>query len=244
MNTIKKIPVLLALLLLFSCDEFPLTDSEIAAGLKSALEVGANYALKSLGSENGFLLDQAVKIGLPQDAANLINVAKSNPILAPVLGNVAKKLEENLILTINRAAEAAIDGVIPIVIDAITGITIQDARSILFSSNDIAATDYLRVKTYDPLSDVCRPVIEGALNKKIVLNTSAQDVWGELTGLYNAVANILPSVQPIETNLSLYTTQKALDGVFLKVGNEEVKIRTDASARVNDLLKRVFGQLD
>jgi len=242
MNTIKKIPVFLALLLLFNCDKIPLSNSEIAAGLKSALEVGANYALKSLGSENGFLLDQAVKIGLPEDAAKLLQQAST----LPLLNVVAKNLEERLILTLNRAAEASIEGVIPIVIDAITGITIQDAQSILFSSNDIAATEYLRVKTYDPLSDVCRSVIEEALSRKIVLNTSAQDVWGELTGLYNQVANLLPSssVKPIETNLSLYATQKTLDGVFLKIGNEEVKIRTDVSARTNDLLRRVFGQLD
>jgi hypothetical protein len=244
MNTIKKNPLFLALLLLFNCDKFPLTDSEIAAGLKSALEVGAKYALKTLGAEDGFLLDQAVKIGLPEDAASLVKQVSNSPILAPLFGTAIKKIEENLILTLNRAAEASIEGVIPITIDAITSMTIQDAKSILFSSNDIAATDYLRGKTYDPLTDVCRSVIEDALNKKIVLEISAQGVWEQLTGLYNQIAVILPSVTPIETNLSLYTTQKALDGVFLKIGNEEVRIRTDVSARVNDLLKKVFGQLD
>jgi len=242
MNTLKKLPLFLSFLLLFSCDEFSnkLSDSEIAAGLKSALEVGANYALKTLGSENGFLLDQAVKIGLPEDAADLIKLAAS----VPIFNVMAKELEERLIRTINRAAETAIDDVIPIVINAITDMTIQDAQAILFSSNEIAATDYLRVKTYDPLTVVCRSVIQDALNKKIILDTSAQDVWGELTRFYNQVAVLIPSARPIETNLSLYATQKALDGVFLKVGNEEVKIRTDASARINDLLKRVFGQLD
>jgi hypothetical protein len=99
------------------------------------------------------------------------------------------------------------------------------------------------------LSDVCCSVIEGALNKKIVLNISAQEVWGKLTGLYNDAAAIVAFIpglhlDPIETNLALYSTQKTLDGVFLKVGNEEIKIRTDVSARVNDLLKRVFGLLD
>ena len=242
----KKFPLFFALLLLFSCDEFPfLTDSENAAGLKSALEVGANYALKTLGKEDGFLLDQAVKIGLPEDAAKLIHTAKTNPVLAPVLGALAKEIEQQLVLTINRAAEAAIDGVIPIVITAITDMTIQDATTILFSSNNRAATDYLKVKTYDPLSNACAPVIEGAVNKEVVPGLSAQSVWDKLAGLNNGIANILPSlVQPIETDLSLYTTQKTLDGVFKKVGDEEVKIRTDVSARVNDLLKRVFGQLD
>jgi hypothetical protein len=241
MNTIKKLPLFFVFLLLFNCDTLQLSDSEIAAGLKSALEVGSNYALKTLGKEDGFLLDQAVKILLPQDVANIVKQISG----VPGFGNLIKEIEGRLILTINRAAEASINGVIPIVIDAITGMSIMDAKSILFSSNQIAATDYLKVKTYDPLCGVCRSVIEGALTEKIVLNVSAQDVWQEFTSTYNTVAAIpFVNLNPIETNLAVYTTQKALSGVFLKVGDEEVKIRTDASARINDLLKKVFGQLD
>jgi len=244
MNIIKKLPLFLSFLLLFSCDEFPLStvsERDMADGLKSALEVGSNYALKTLGKEDGFLLDQAVKILLPDDVANIVTQISK----VPGFGTVIKGIEEQLILTINRAAEASIEGVVPIVINAITDMTIQDAQSILFSSNNIAATNYLRDKTYDPLCGVCRSVIEDALTKKIVLNTSAQDVWKGFTDCYNTVAAIpLITLDPIETNLALYTTQKALDGVFLKVGNEEVKIRTDVTARVNDLLKRVFGLLD
>ncbi|MCL2290357.1 MAG: DUF4197 domain-containing protein [Bacteroidetes bacterium] len=245
MNAIKKLALFLAFPLLFSCDQIQPSQAEIAAGLKSALEVGSKYALRTLGVENGFLLDEVVKIGLPEDAANFVMQVYKNPILSSVLGTTIKRLEEQLVLTLNRAAEASIEGVIPIVIDAITSMTIQDAQSILFSSNQIAATDYLQVKTYNSLSDVCRSVIEDALNKKIVLNTSAQDVWRELTGVYNQAAGLVPGLlKPIETNLSLYTTQKTLDAVFLKIGNEEVKIRTDVSARTNDLLRRVFGMLD
>lgn len=241
MDKIKKLPLFLALLLLFNCDKLPLSDSEIAAGLKSALEVGANYALKTLGKEDGFFLDKTVKILLPNDVANIVTQISN----VPGFGILIKEIETQLILTINRAAEASIDGVIPIVIGAITDITIQDARSILFSSNEIAATDYLREKTYEPLCGVCGSVIEGALTKKIVLNTSAQDVWKRFTDCYYTVSSLpLVNLAPIETDLSLYATQKALDGVFLKIGDEEVKIRTDVSARVNDLLRRVFGQLD
>jgi len=242
MKLFKKIPLFLSFFLLFSCDQFELSEGEIAAGLKSALEVGSKYALKTLGSENGFLDDLTVKIGLPQDVAVIVKQMAA----VPGVGNAIKKIEEELILTINRAAEASIEGVIPIVIDAIKDMTIQDAKSILFSSNQIAATDYLREKTYNPLCDVCGSVINGALNRKIVLNVSAQDVWTSFTNLYYQVKNNIPFVNldPIDTDLTLYATQKALDGVFLKVGNEEVKIRTDVSARVNDLLRKVFGQLD
>jgi len=242
-NTLKKFPLFFAFFLLFSCDNFNfrLSDSEIAAGLESALEVGSKYALNTLGKENGFFLDQTVKILLPQDMATIVKQISN----IPGFGNVIKEIEEQLILTVNRAAEASIEGVIPIVIDAITGMTIQDAKSILFSSNPIAATNYLREKTYAPLCGVCRSIIEDALNKKIVLNTSAQDVWKNFTNCYNQVATIpFVKLDPIETNLALYTTQKALDAVFLKVGDEEVKIRTNASARINDLLRKVFGQLD
>jgi len=243
MNVIKKLSLLLVFPLLFSCDQIQPSQAEIAAGLKSALEVGSNYALKTLGAEDGFYKDLAVKIGLPQDVVKA--VAQISRV--PGFGDAIKKIESELILTINRAAEASIEGVIPIVIDAITSMTIQDAQSILFSSNQIAATDYLQQKTYEPLSSVCRSVIEEALNRKIVLDVSAQGVWENFTNTYNQVADLsLPFVnlEPIETNLSLYTTQKALDAVFLKIGNEEVKIRTDVSARTNDLLRRVFGMLD
>ena len=238
-KTLKKLPFLLAFLLLFSCDEF--NRDETAAALKEALTVGAQYALKTLGAQDGFYLDLAVKIGLPQDVAKIVKQISA----VPGFNIIIKEIEDQLVLTINRAAEASIEGVIPIVIDAITTMTIQEASNILFSNNNVAATDYLRVKTYDPLCDICRSVIEDALNKKIVANTSAQDVWGNFTKYYNMAA-LVPGVKldPVETNLSLYTTQKALDGVFVKVGDEEVKIRTDVNARVTDLLRRVFGRLD
>jgi hypothetical protein len=135
---------------------------------------------------------------------------------------------------------------VPIVLDAITTMTIQDANAILFSgNNNYAATDYLRLKTYDKLSDACISVIEQALNRKIVNNVSAQSVWGNLMTQYNYVTQTLHiPLDPIDPDLSSYTTHKALDGVFLKVGDEEQRIRTDVNARTTDLLRRVFGQLD
>jgi hypothetical protein len=241
MKKFKKIPLLLSFLLLFSCDEFRLTDAEIAAGLKSALEFGSKYALNTLNKEDGFLMDQAVKILLPEDVAKIVKQIS----VVPGFGLVIKEIEEQLILTINRAAETSIEEVVPIVVEAITSMTIQDAKTILFSSNNYAATDYLRTKTYNPLCSACSSVIDGALNKKIVLNTSAQDVWKSFTDVYNTVSNLpLIKLDPIETNLSVYTTQKALDGVFLKIGDEELKIRTDVTARTTELLRKVFGQLD
>ena len=239
MRKLKTIPFFLALLLLFSCDRL-ITQEQIAAGLKEALEVGAKYALNKLGQQDGFYMDQAAKIGLPQDAANLINVVANTPLI----GSLVSGLENQLVLAINRAAEVAIDGVIPIVVDAITSMTIQDASAILYSSDNRAATEYLRTKTYTELSNLCRSVITDALNKKIVGNLSAQGSWEQVTNVYNQASVIIPSLTPVETDLALFTTQKALNGVFTKIGDEEVKIRTDASARVSDLLQKVFGLLD
>jgi len=238
-NALKKLPFFLALLLLFNCDTFD--KDETAAALKEALTVGAKYALAVLGAQDGFYMDMAVKIGLPQDAANFIKQAGS----IPVVGNAIKALEQELVLTINRAAEASIEEVIPIVVDAITGISIQDATSILFSDDDRAATGFLKSITYSTLCNICNAVIGEALNKKLVGDFSAQQTWEKLTEYYNYAAAIPGlNIDPIETDLTLYTTKKALDGVFVKVGDEEVKIRTDVNARVSDLLRRVFGRLD
>ena len=242
-SKVMKTLLLLCSFMLLGCEDGflskDITDSEIAMGLKSALEEGSQYALNTLGKQDGFFLDQAVKIGLPQDVAKIVQQIAA----IPVVGNGIKAIEEELVLAINRAAEVAIVEVIPIVGKSITDMTIQDAKTILFDNNQYAATDYLRGKTYDPLCIACGSVIEGALNKKIVANASAQDVWGKFTDVYNKVAKT-GLVDQLETDLSLYTTQKALDGVFKKVGDEELKIRTDVSARVNDLLRKVFGLLD
>ena len=241
-----KTLLLLCSFMLLGCEEgFLSQDTEIAMGLKSALEEGSKYALKALGKEDGFYKDAVVKIGLPQDVAKIVQQIAA----IPVIGNGIKAIEDELVLAINRAAEVAITEVIPIVGKSITDMTIQDAKEILFDKNQYAATDYLKEKTYNPLCIACGSVIEGALNKKIVANASAQDVWGKFTSIHNQAADYVAlfpffTLDRLETDLSLYTTQKALDGVFRKVGDEELKIRTDVSARVNDLLRKVFGMLD
>jgi hypothetical protein len=247
LNMMKRILFFIFLVFtMFSCDPLlnSLTDEEIVEGLKSALEEGSKYALKTLGKEDGFLLDQAVKIGLPEDAAKFIQqaLAHNNPFIQGLVSG----LEEKLIKTMNRAAELAVNDVVPIFVDAITGITFQDASNILFSSDNYAATHYLQDKTYAPLTNTCLSVIEDALNQKILGIGSAQDIWDLLTTTHNKIATLVPATNwvPIETDLSLYTTHKALDGVFLKVGDEEQNIRINENARVNDILKKVFGQLD
>ena len=242
-----KTSLLLLSCLFVGCEDIFLSQAEIARGLKSALEVGSEFALKTLGKEDGFLLDQAVKIGLPADAAKFVKLVADTPLVGALVGEAVKKIEEEFVLAINRAAEASIKEVIPIVLDAITTMTIQDANAILFSDNHYAATDYLHLKTYDRLCDACMSVIEKTLKKNLVGNLSAQSVWEKLMTQYNVVANMhFPgiSLEQIDPDLSRYTTHKALDGVFLKVGDTEQDIRTNVNARINDILRKVFGQLD
>ena len=237
----KKLLFLLAFLMLFSCDKIPenllsgkVTEAENAAGLKEALNVGAKFALNKLGAQDGFFRDEAVKILLPEDAANLVRAAQN----IPVINTLVNKAAEDFIFAMNRAAEASITEVIPVVAKAITDMSIQDAGNILFSSDHLAATHYLHSKTYTPLCGICQSVIEDVLDRNIV-GQSTLKAWETLTGFCNQVPGI-----NIETNLAEYATRKTLDGVFLKVGGEEEKIRTDVNARVTDLLRRVFGQLN
>ena len=143
----------------------------------------------------------------------------------------ANALLDELEKKLNRAAEEAADEARPIFIDAITQITIDDAFSILNGSND-AATLYLEGKTAAQLYTAFKPDIENALTM-----VGAQQAWNEVIDLYNTV----PFVTPVNADLADHTTNRALDGLFHLVAEEETKIRTDASHQVNETLQKVFG---
>ena len=125
--------------------------------------------------------------------------------------------------------------------------TISDAVGIL-KGDDNAATQYLRNSTYNQLVDLYRPKIKTSIDKKLIGNVSAGQSWDMLTGKWNEAANSMvgqmAGFKPVNIQLDEYLTQKALDGLFLKITDEEKKIRKDPVARVNDILKRVFGTLD
>jgi hypothetical protein len=131
----------------------------------------------------------------------------------------------------NRAAEEAGKEAKPIFVNAIKSMTISDAMGILKGPND-AATSYLKNTTSAELTTKFKPVIDRALAK-----TEATKYWKDVFDKYNA----LPFVTPVNPDLSGYVTQKALDGLFYEISQEELKIRTDPVARVTDLLKKVFG---
>ena len=217
----------------------PLTESEVAGGLKEALITGAKNSSQILSAENGYYGDMAVKILLPDEAKIILDNISRIP--------GGDKLVEDVVLRINRAAEDAAKEAAPVFINSIRQMTVRDAFAILRGA-DNAATSYLRNTTYAELYDLYKPKIEASTEKDIVGTVSTADSWNTLTGRWNSLANSVPGrladLKPVNTDLNDYLTTKALNGIFLKVEAEELKIRKDVSARITPILQRVFGSLD
>ena len=247
MKKVKLILALPLLMLLGSCAELlqiaqtleterPLSQYEVVSGLKEALKIGTDSAAGRLALINGYYGDELVKILLPQEA----EVITKN--LSKIPGG--DKLVEDVILRINRSAEDAAKEAGPIFFNAITNMTFQDAFTIL-KGDKHSATQYLKDNTYQELYKLYQPKIEQSLNKEIVAGISTNQSWETLTGKWNQLAGSLTGqiagLKKVETKLDQYLTQKALDGLFVKLALEEEKIRTDPVARVTDILKRVFG---
>jgi hypothetical protein len=247
---IKQIFPLL-LVLLTSCAELtqlanqtlgenaPLTQSEIVAGLKEALVRGANNSADILGKTDGYYKDELVKILLPPEANVIVDNARKIP--------GGQDLVEDVLLQINRAAEDAAKEAAPIFVNSIKSMTISDAVGILKGENN-AATQYLHKTTYDQLFDLYRPKIKSSVEKELVGGISTKESWDTLTGKWNSLANSvagqIAGLKPVNTELEDYLTARALDGLFLKIADEERQIRENPAARVSSLLKRVFGSVD
>ena len=217
----------------------PLTEGEVISGLKEALITGARNSARKLAAENGYYGDATIKILFPDEAKVIIDNISKLP--------GGDKMVEDVILRINRAAEDAAKEVAPVFVNSIEQMTIKDAFNIL-NGADNAATGYLRATTYNELYALYKPKIQSSTEKKIVGNISTKESWVALTGKWNVLANSvagrLANLKPVNTDLDDYLTNKALNGMFIKVELEELKIRKDVSARVSPILKRVFGSLD
>ncbi|GIV38509.1 MAG: hypothetical protein KatS3mg033_0309 [Thermonema sp.] len=214
----------------------PLTEQEIAAGLKEALEVGISKGVEQLMKENGYYGNPSIKILLPPEAQEVESV-----IVRHVPQGQA--LIDKVVLKMNRAAEEAAKQAKPIFVDAIKQMTIVDARNILFGKAD-AATQYLRAKTYDRLFEAYYPQIREAMEK-----VGAQQAWQALAQPYNQLAasplgSTVGASKTVPEDVSRYVTERALYGLFVKVAEEELKIREQATARITPLLQKVFGELD
>jgi hypothetical protein len=216
-----------------------LTEGDIIGGLKEALTVGARNAAGKLASEDGYYSDPSVKIPLPEEARIIIdNVGK-------IPGG--QQLIDNVVLSINRAAEDAAREVAPIFVNSVMQMTITDGYNILHGA-DNAATSYLRNTTQEELYALYRPKISASTGKEIVTGVSARESWTTLTDKWNSVANSvagrIAGFRPVNTDLDDFLTRKALEGVFLKMEGEELRIRKEVEARVTPLLRKVFGSLD
>ena len=202
-----------------------ISNTEIASGLKEALNNGITKEVTKLTATDGFYKNQAVKILLP---AELQKVDKGLSDIG--LGNLA---DEGIKL-LNRAAEDAVKEATPIFVDAVKNMTFNDAKNILLGSEN-SATLYLQNSTTNSLYGKFNPVIKKSLSK-----VGADAAWKNIITKYNAI----PLTADVNPDLNDYVTQKALEGVFKMIAVEEKDIRTNLNARTSDLLKKVFALQD
>ncbi|HEV8342885.1 MAG TPA: DUF4197 domain-containing protein [Candidatus Binatia bacterium] len=200
-----------------------LSDVKIGSGLKEALQVGTENAVKLTGRTDGYFKNQAIKILMPERLRTLEKGLRAV--------GYGPQIDE-FVLSMNRAAERAAPAAKQIFWDAIGEMTFDDARKIL-NGGDTAATDYFKVKTTDKLTTAFRPTVEKTMNE---YNVTRQ--YKELVGRYQAI----PLVKSETFDIDSYVVRKSLDGLFYTVGQEERKIRTNPAARATDLLKEVFGK--
>ncbi|MDN3593331.1 DUF4197 domain-containing protein [Zunongwangia endophytica] len=233
----KKIFSLILVFTLVSCSElqniasqlpqsgYGVSNNEIASGLRQALDFGIDKQVTKLTQEDGFFRNELVRIALPPE------LQKVDKTLRDVgLGSLA----DQGLKVLNRAAEDAVKEATPIFVDAVKGITFNDARTILLGQED-AATQYLVGRTKTQLYDKFNPVITNSLEK-----VGALSVWSNIIEKYNSI----PLTRNVNPDLADYVTTEALQGVYTMIAVEEKDIRTDLSARSTELLRRVFSLQD
>ena len=198
-------------------------DKTTASGLKEALNLGTKNAVKEVSKADGYFGNEAIKILMPE------NIRKVTDVLSSV---GYRKEVDDFVLSMNRAAEKAAPKAVPIFVDAIKHMTFADANKIL-RGGDSAATDFFKEKTRVKLFDEFKPVVTDSMDKVGVAQS-----YKKMTAGYDQV----PFMKKEDIDLNHYVTNKALDGLFFMVAQEERKIRTDPAAQVTDLLKKVFGK--
>lgn len=201
-----------------------LSDGEATQGLKTALEKGAVAAVGLLGKTDGFLGNPKVRIPLPgflQDASKLLTKIGKG-----------KKVDE-LVTSMNRAAETAVPMAKDLLVSAVKGMSVTDAKKIL-GGGDTSVTQFFAEKTRDPLGVKFLPVVTRA-TEKVGLARQYNDIAGQASGF--------GLVKKEDANIQKYVTGKSLDGLYLMIGEEEKKIRADPVGTGSAVLKKVFGVL-
>lgn len=200
-------------------------DNELVAdGLREALSIGAERAIKHVGKNDGYLKNKEITIPMPKPLRRI-----ERPLRRMGHGDKLDEFE----LSMNRAAEAAAPLAKDAIIDAISTMTLEDARRVL-KGDDTAATDYLSEHTRENLVKSFTPHIRKTMNQY------------KVTEKYNAVLDQYGSSafarRFMKSSVEEYTANKALDGLFLVLGQEEKRIRTEPAARTTELLRNVFGR--
>ncbi len=234
----KRIILLLFTVFLFSgcaelqqvVDQLPqgtigISQLDIANGLKEALDNGIDKQVSKLTASDGFYKNEMVKILLPEE------LQKVDKGLRDI--GMSSLADEGL-KVLNRAAEDAVKEATPIFVSAVKNMSFTDAKNILMGNNT-AATSYLQTSTNTALYSKFNPVIKNSFSK-----VGADKVWTNIITKYNSI----PFVTKVNPDLTDYTTNKAMEGVFKMIAVEEQNIRTNLSARSSDLLKRVFALQD
>ena len=198
------------------------SQEEVGSGLKEALTNGVEKGVSQLSKPDGFFKDLSIKIPLPQEVSKVESKLRS-------LGQ--GKQVDQAIESINRAAEDATLAAKNIFVEAIKGMSINDAISMLRGEVN-AATAFLDESTRAELSSKFEPMVRASLDK-----VGATKNWNTIFTNYNK----LPLVQHVNPDLVSYATGKAIDGLFIQIAKEELNIRRNPSARSTDLLKKVFG---
>lgn len=233
----KKLWILILTVTLISCDAATLqkvldsagsatiTNTDISNALKQALNKGIESGVDYLAKTDGFY-KSPYKILLPDEAQKVVEKLRVVPGF--------DKVENEITLRLNRAAEDAVKRAKPIFVDAIKQMTFTDVKNILMGDKN-AATQYLHRTTYNKLYSEFNPVILQSLNK-----FGALDYWADAVNAYNQI----PFIKKMNPKLDDYVTQKALEGVFDMVEKKELDIRTNIRSRTTDLLRRVFSLQD
>ena len=199
-----------------------LSDTKIGAGLKEALKVGIDNAIKLTGKTDGYFANELIKITMPQKLQMMEKPLRT-------LG-FTKQIDE-FILSMNRAAEKAAPSARDIFIDAIFKVNLADVQG-LYKGGPNAATEFLKNKTYNKLKSQFAPIVTKALAEYNVTK-KYQDIIGRYQQIPFAQKYPAPSIED-------YVVTKSLDGLFVVLGQEEAKIRKDPAARTTDLLKEIF----
>jgi hypothetical protein len=207
-----------------------LSQEQMASGLKEALSKGVQQAISTLGQSNGFLSDLKVKIPMPE---SLQTVEKTLRKMRQ------EKLADDFVITMNRAAEQAVPEAAAVLTDSVKQMSIADATSVLVGTNN-AATEYFRRTSATNLHTRFLPIVKTATEKAGV--TSAYKKMTEKAsgglGSFGSIGGLLSKQMP---DLDDYVTRKALDGLFVKIAEQEKLIRENPVARTTDLLQKVFG---